>query len=222
MSNFKTFGTMSDGNPGTAPSHFIASTDDSLGTITATGYLNDKLGVIKNNDYVWINYADTTVLPAQVSATPGQFIAVYSAPNLNLVLLTQTSLIGSLVSVDVTFTQAQLATAGHAQLIAGITGAQYKIRNMFLNRVGTNFSGTGGDRNMTITDGTTEYSIIPAATLQSLTNAAWGSTGLPFPASASVDTSTAVSQPLYGVYSGGTTDYTAGSGTLTILYDRVV
>lgn len=224
MSNFKTFGNVSQGNPGTAPNHFIASTADSYGTVTVAGYLNDQSHIMKNGDYVWLNYADTTVLPAQITATPGLFQVVYSAPNLSLVLLsTSASLVGATNYVDVTVGQAGLAAAGHVSLIPAITGAQFKIRNMSLNRGGTNFSGGGGDRLLAITDGTTVYSVIPATNLQTLLNAGWGmSTPLPFPASAAINTSTAVSTALYAAYSGGTTDYTAGSLVLSIQYERVV
>jgi hypothetical protein len=222
MSNFITFGQMSDGIQGTAPSHYVASTADNLATITAVGYLNDKAHIVKNNDYIWINYSDTTVLPANVTATPGQFQVVFSTPNTSLVLLPSAAQVGSAQRANVTITFSQLATAGHAQIFAGVAGAQYQVLNMFLNSGGTNFSGSGANRNLSITDGTTVYSVIPAATLQALTNSAWGSTALPFPASAAIDTFTAVGQPLYGVYSGGTTDYTAGSLVLTISYTRTV
>jgi len=214
---------MSEGYPGTAPRHFICSTVDNLAAITAVGYLNDLDGKVANNDLFWINYSDTTVLPAQTTATPGLFQAVYSAPNMSLVLLPAVgSSVGATQYVDVTVTQADLAGLGTKILIPAVAGAQYKIRNMFLNSGGTNFSGGGGDRNMGISDGTTVYSVVPAATMQSLANAAWGATALPFPASAAIDTSTAVGAALRAVYSGGTADYTAGSLVLSIQYERVV
>lgn len=222
MSTFLTFGTMSEGYPGTAPRHFICSTVDNLATITAVGYLNDLGDKVANNDLFWINYSDTTVLPAQTTATPGLFQAVYSAPNMSLVLLPAVGTsVGATQYADVTITAAALAGLGTVVLIPGVSGAQYKIRNMFLNRGGTNFSGGGGDRNMTISDGTTVYSIVPAATMQALSNAAWGATALPFPASAAIDTSTAVGVALRAVYQGGTADYTAGSLVLSIQYERV-
>lgn len=218
-----TLANMSQGQPGTAPNHFIASTPDNLATITAAGYLNYLGDKVKNNDYFWINYSDTTVLPAQVTATPGLFQAVYSAPNMNLVALPAVgSSVGATQYADVTVGQAALAAAGQVTLIPAVAGAQFKIRDMYLNSGGTNFSGGGGDRNLSITDGTTVYSVIPAATLQSLVNARWGVTALPFPVSAAVDTPTAVGVKLYAVYSGGAADYTAGSLVLSLQYERVV
>ena len=186
-----TIGKMSDGFNGTAPDHYVASTPDNLVTITTAEYLNYLGDTVKNNDYMWINYSDTTVLPAQISATPGFFRVQYSAPNMSLVQLPFPAVIGSTQYDDITVVQAGLAAAGHVQLIAGVTGAQFKIRNMFLNSGGTNFSGGGGDRNLSITDGVTVYSVIPAATLQALANAGWGSVALPYPASAPIDQLTA-------------------------------
>lgn len=221
MSNFKTFGVMSDGQLGTAPAHFIASTADNLATVTAAGYLNDKGDIVKNNDYVWVNYSDTTVLPAQITATPGLFQATYSAPNMNLVLLPQVSQIGFITSVDVIITAAALASSAHVPIIPPLAGAQYRLLNMFLNSNGTNFSGGGGNRLLAIEDGTSPYSVIPAANLQALTNAAWGSTALPFPAAVAIDEPTDIGAGLYAIYSGGTTDYAAGSLVLTVMYKRI-
>lgn len=116
-------------------------------------------------------------------------------------------------------------TAGFADLAVGqavgvVSGAGYKIRSIFLNSGGTNFSGGGGDRLIQISDGTTVYSLIPAATAQTLVNAGWGiTTGLPFPASAAINTTTAAT--LFIAYSGGTTDYTAGSLTLSFVLQKV-
>lgn len=63
MSNFGTFGLVSDGLPGTAPQLFVASTPDSYAAITAPGYMNDKQKEIKANDRLYINYLDSSVFP---------------------------------------------------------------------------------------------------------------------------------------------------------------
>jgi hypothetical protein len=65
--------------------------------------------------------------------------------------------------------------------------------------------------------------VIPAATLQALSalNAGWGSVSVPFPASAAINTLTQAGANLYLQYSGGTTDYTSGSVTITVEYARV-
>lgn len=117
-------------------------------------------------------------------------------------------------------TNATFTSLGSGGAAGIITGAGYKIRGMWLNKVGTNFSGGGGDRNIQISDGTNVFSVIPAATAQSLTNAVWGATALPLPATASINTTTAGT--LFIAYSGGTTDYTAGSLTISVLLEKVV
>jgi hypothetical protein len=106
---------------------------------------------------------------------------------------------------------------------SALVNPQYKVTGIYLNFGGTNFSG-GGDRDLALTDGTTQYTVIPAATLQALAsvNAGWGSVSVPFPASAGINTLTVASANLYWQYANGTTDYTAGSVTLTVEYARVV
>jgi len=126
------------------------------------------------------------------------------------------------IYADVTATHTTLATAGKVNLITAADGtAQYKVRELWLNLVGTNFSGGSGDRLLSITDGTNVYSVIPATDIQTLVNAGWGAVALPWPASVSINTSTVAGANLYMQYSGGTTDYTAGSLTVTIGYEQV-
>lgn len=127
----------------------------------------------------------------------------------------------NLIAVDITVGQAALASGGSVTLRASSGSIQYRIRNLFVNSSGTNFSGGGGNRLLSITDNTTVYSVVPAASLQTLANTAWGATGAPFPASAAIDTRTAAGAAIVAKYSGGTTDYTAGSVVITLLLERV-
>lgn len=127
-----------------------------------------------------------------------------------------------LISFDVTVGQAALAAAGSVILITSGGSRQYKIRSLQLNSGGTNFSGGSGDRLGQVTDGTTVYSVVPAATMQALTNAQWGVTALPNPASAALNTSTSPAANLVFKYSGGTLDYTAGSLRISGIAQRVV
>lgn len=127
----------------------------------------------------------------------------------------------NLVSFNVTVGQAALASAGHVALITSSGSKQYKIKQLQINSGGTNFSGGGGDRLGQVSDGTTVYSVVPAASLQTLANAQWGATALPNPASAAINTSTAAGANLYFAYSGGATDYTAGSVVISGLAERV-
>lgn len=117
---------------------------------------------------------------------------------------------------DINATAASLATGGAAGVV---TGGGYKIREIYLNSGGTNFSGGGGDRDIQISDGTNVFSVIPAATAQALVNSSWGlDTDLPFPVSVPINTTTAAT--LFIAYSGGTTDYAAGSLTLSFVLQK--
>lgn len=128
----------------------------------------------------------------------------------------------NLISFDVTVGQAALAAGGAVALVTSSGAKQYKVRALWLNSGGTNFSGGGGDRLLAISDGTTVYSVVPATDLQTLVNAGWGmSTPLPFPAAAAINTSTVAGQNLRALYSGGTTDYTAGSVVISGIVERV-
>lgn len=106
----------------------------------------------------------------------------------------------NMIAFDVVVTSAALASAGTVDLIAASVTNQYKIRELYLNSGGTNF-GTG-DRLATISDGTTDYSVIPAANLQALTNETWGATAIPFPASDALNTSTVAGDALTIAYLG--------------------
>jgi hypothetical protein len=85
MSNFETLALLTEGNISTSPNIFSASTADNLGTITATGYMNDlgEAGIIKANDVLYINYSDTSTFPLNTgeASTLGEFAVSYSAPN---------------------------------------------------------------------------------------------------------------------------------------------
>lgn len=128
----------------------------------------------------------------------------------------------NLIWFDITVGQAALASGGSVTLYASSGSKQYKVRNLIINKGGTNFSGGGGDRLGQITDGTTVYSVIPATNLQTLVNSVWGaSTPLPLPASVAANTSTAAGASLVFKYSGGATDYTAGSIVVSGVLERV-
>ena len=114
-----------------------------------------------------------------------------------------------------------LATAGTVVLLAASGTVQYQILNIFLNSGGTDFSGGGGDRLGKVTDGTSIYTVIPAADLQALVNAGWGSTPVPYPVAVSIDNASGPGEPVVFSYSGGTTDYTAGSLVITIVAIQV-
>lgn len=127
----------------------------------------------------------------------------------------------NLIYFDITVTAAALATGGTVTLYASSGSKQYKVRNLWVNGHGTNFSGGGGDRLLSITDGTTVYGVVQASALQALANTAWGDADLVFPPSAAINTSTAAGQALRAQYSGGAADYSAGSVVITGVLQRV-
>lgn len=127
----------------------------------------------------------------------------------------------NLISFDVTVGQAALAAGGSVILLDSSGAKQYKVRELIVNDGGTNFSGGGGDRLLDISDGTTVYSSIPAASLQTLVNSRWGSAGVPFNATVAANTSTVAGADLIAIYSGGAADYTAGSVVISGILQRV-
>lgn len=183
----------------TASGTFIVGASDSAGAFNA---------VLTNNS---LGQTTTFRLPDPGAASAGILVSTLTAPDNN----------ANLVRFDVTVGFAALATGGTVTLLASSGAKQYKIINLWVNAGGTNFSGGGGDRLLDITDGTTVYSTIPAASLQTLANTAWGVTELPFPAAAAINTSTAAGASLICEYSGGASDYTAGSVVISGLLQRV-
>lgn len=127
----------------------------------------------------------------------------------------------TVVVKNITCSHTELATAGTVTLLPSTGTQQYQILNIFLNKGGTNFSGGGGDRLGQVTDATSIFTVIPATDLQTLVNSGWGSTPVPYPASVAIDTLTAAGAPVVFAYSGGTTDYTAGSLVITVVAIQV-
>jgi hypothetical protein len=123
--------------------------------------------------------------------------------------------------VDVAATAALLDGAGTVNVIAGVAGDQYKIRDIRLVGGGTNF-GAGGDRLIDLTDGTTIWTRIanadieaaPAATLE------WGNAKVPFLTGTS-NTASVAGQAIRFVYSGGAADHTTGSITFSVGLEKV-
>lgn len=124
---------------------------------------------------------------------------------------------------NVSVAYSDLSSAAIKNLITyTLLSEQWRITDIFAVGL-TAFSGGGGNRDLVITDGTSNYTIIPAASLQSATTQGrWGSTVVPYSVITDdmVQPTTAASN-LYCAYSGGTTDYTAGIINLTIVAERV-
>lgn len=131
-------------------------------------------------------------------------------------------IIGGVAVFETTVGQAALAAGGTVTVLDALTGEQWRVRDIFLSGSGTDFSGVGGDRLLTISDGTTTWTVIPELTLKTLAAARWGDTGTPWPATAAhMTASSAAGTDITAAYSGGATDYTAGSLTLVIVAERM-
>lgn len=137
-------------------------------------------------------------------------------------ILTTVDPMSNIIYFDTTVTAAQIAGGASISLVSTFFGGQYRIRDLRINQTGTNFSGGGGDRDLEITDGITQYSVIPAASLQALSNSLWGSVNLPPPATASWNTLTWLpGVNLNARYVNGTTDYAVGAITISGAWERV-
>lgn len=116
---------------------------------------------------------------------------------------------------------------GKVNVIAAGTGVnatdQYKIRDVRLVGGGTNF-GSGGDRLLSLTDGTTVWTTVANADLESAPAATlpWGNAKVPFLTGTS-DTASAAGAQIYFQYSGGTpaTPHTTGSMKFSVLLEKV-
>lgn len=123
---------------------------------------------------------------------------------------------------EITVAASDLASGGTVRLLRARPTEQWKVREIYLSGAGTNFSGGGGDRDLSVTDGTSTWTVIGSGALQSFSTAGrWGDAGLPFPATASHFTASTVNgADIVAQYSGGTTDYTTGSLTLVLWVER--
>ncbi len=116
-----------------------------------------------------------------------------------------------------------LATSGHVAIITGSGAMQFKVRDIKVNYSASGLSGGGGDRLVTVTDGTSIYNNagITAALLGTPVNTVWGGSGNPLPGTVALNTSTVAGSSLYAVYSGGAADYTTGTVNITVSLERV-
>lgn len=129
---------------------------------------------------------------------------------------------GQYQTFTVTVDQADLATGGIKALVTAANGsASYQVTEIKMNGGGTSFSGGGGDRTITITDGAKDYTVMPTGAIQSIGNYRWGSSEVPAPATGDWYTASTAGGDIYATYSGGTTDYSTGSMDITIEVFRI-
>jgi hypothetical protein len=148
--------------------------------------------------------------------------AGFAAANVQTSSLTSPDAISDLVWIDVPLTAAGLATSGHIAIQASSGSKQYKVRDIRVNYSASGFSG-GGDRLVTVTDGTTVFNNagITAALLGTPINTIWGGTGNPLAGAVAMNTSSVAGAAIYAVYSGGTTDWGTGTVNISVLVQRV-
>jgi hypothetical protein len=129
--------------------------------------------------------------------------------------------------IDVTCTATVLDAStgtGKVDVITPATATdRYKIRNIRLVGGGTNF-GSGGDRLLGLTDGTTVWTTIANADIETAPSATldWGNTKVPFLTGTS-DTASVAGAQIYFQYSGGTpaTPHTTGSIKFSVCLEKV-
>lgn len=120
-----------------------------------------------------------------------------------------------------TLTAGQLATAGKVNIQVHTSGtSQYFIQDVKVLK-STGLSGGGGDRLLAISDGTVVFNNagITAALLGTPIFTIWSGTGNPIPAG-TTDISTAGAD-IFFQYTGGTTDFAAGSVQIAVTYVKV-
>ena len=125
--------------------------------------------------------------------------------------------------VDVTAGQAALASTGKVQIAAAASTKSYIPRDIRVNYSSAGLSGSSGNRLLVLTDGTTVWNNagITAALLGTPINTLWGGTGNPVAGTVAQNTASVAGTEVYLQYSGGTTDYSAGSVSISVLMQRV-
>lgn len=124
---------------------------------------------------------------------------------------------GKFARFEVTVDQAVLAGAGQVVILDAEATEQWDVLDIIISGTGTNFS--GGDRLLDVKQSGTVFTTITTTLLQALATTRWGGTGVPLPAAP--ETPTAAGQDIVASYSGGLTDYTAGSCTLILTAAKI-
>lgn len=117
---------------------------------------------------------------------------------------------------------AALAAAGQVVVQASTSGTcQFAVIDVKVMYGAAGLSGGGGDRLLSLTDGTIVFNQagITAALLGTPVYTVFGGTGNPLPGS--VSTTSTAGAAIYLVYTGGATDYTAGSVTIQVTLAQV-
>jgi hypothetical protein len=225
-----------------APTNAIGlKVNDSYGITLASSYLNAlSAGLyIDNSARITIqqtNFSNCTT-PVSTTATGSKTVTWLDAVDAQLTasvsqiasnvridystISNQKNQINETKSFNVSISSAQLASGASVKIIdAVLASEQWRILGILAVGL-TPFS--GGNRNLSITNGTNTYTVIPSASLALATlQAAWGTADVPYSATVSdMLQPTAVGGDLTALYSGGTTDHTAGDINITVLAERI-
>lgn len=157
-------------------------------------------------------------LPAWVSASD-----IGAAAKIDLEYIDNTkNIIDGTRVFNVSASYTDLASSGEKIVIdTALAGEQWRIIDIIVTVLTA--GDAGGDRGLGLTDGTNVYTVVPAATVKTLNaQGRWGSTAVPFAATASQSIQpTVAGANLAAFWSGGTTDYTAGVFNIQVTAERV-
>lgn len=204
---------------GVSPNIVYIQTNDTQAQVLTVGYLNQA---VQNGVSFPIPCLACVSTASVVGAA--QDSAFYEVQHLgaNWSLIAPMG-VNALAWYDVTPTFTQLAATGKVVVQLSTGSQQYKVRNIIMNYGAAGLSGGGGNRLLSLTDGTTAFNNagITAALLGTPINTVWGGTGNPLAGTVAQNTSSVAGSNIYLQYAGGTTDYTAGSVTVSVLVQRV-
>ncbi len=147
----------------------------------------------------------------------------YSVGYLNTSLVNSSSTpVGAFIAQNLTISYADLSGGGQRLIQTASGSMSFVIRDLRVS-YSTGLSGGGGNRLLRITDGTNVFngSGITSALLGTPVNTVWGGTGNPLPGSVAFVLPSVAGASIYATYTGGTTDYTAGSVAITVFLERI-
>lgn len=222
--------TLTSGNLTLSTGDISATTGDiTAGSVGNAGRLISYWSVILNGSWIFAaadnnSNSDVTLSNGKfdqvstVIVTGGQVATTY-IPTCSV--NTNYSQVSALIVIDATLTAAAMPANVVIFSIPYGLGA-VKVRDIKVNYSASGLSGGGGDRLIQITDGTTIYNGagITAALLGTPVNTVWGGTGNPLPSTVAANTQSAFGPTIYATYSGGTTNYTTGSVSITLTLER--
>lgn len=192
----------------------ITSARCTINNVTFSSYTNPLL--VSNSANCRIQWKNAQ--PAFVAAS-----SIGAAAKVDLEYIDNTKNVIDGTSVfNVSVTYAELASGATKKIIdSTLAGEQWRIIDIIV--VGVTAADAGGDRGLGLTDGTSVYTVVPAATLKTLNfQGRWGSTNVPFSSVYyAMVQATVAGSDLVAYWDGGTTDYSAGSFNIQVTAERI-